>query len=342
MTEYGTPPPGGWPAGQAPHGSHEYTAPSGYRPTTAFDPKTVNPLDWAIMVGAVLALIFSFFDFYKYTATGPDAQQACHTVTGVPLVHALCNGVGNSAWHGFFGWFGVLLVLVAGVVVAVALFAPQVTLPAPARMIALVLAALGFIFVLVALFVVPDGDYQGSTIPADSSLIDAGHGFAYWVVLIVAAVVTALCALRLVQTKGGTGVGTAAGAGMSQPGQPTGYPPQPQQGYGQPQGYAPPPVSPQQSGYQQPGYQQPGYQQQPPGVGPQQPGYPPPGAAPQPPPAAPPPPPAPAPQAPPATPQAPPPAPPPAGATSEPSTDSPPEELPPGYTPPPPQGPRQD
>ncbi|HEY7008855.1 MAG TPA: hypothetical protein VH395_07940 [Jatrophihabitantaceae bacterium] len=353
MTEYGSPPPGGWPAGQAPQPSHEYTAPPDYRPTTAFDPKTVNPLDWAIMAGAVLALIFSFFSFYQYKPKGPEAEQVCKTVTGVPTIHDICNGVDNSAWHGFFGWFGVLLLLVAAVVVAVALFAPQVTLPAPARMIALVLAALGFVFVLIALFVVPDGVYQGRTIPAGSSDVDAGHGFSYWVVLVLAALVTALSALRLVQASGETGAGTDGGVGSGAGTQPPVVPPQ-QPGYQQP-------------GYQQPGYQQPGYQQQPPPPPPQQPGYQQPGYQQQPPPAPPqqpgyaaPPPPAQAPpqdapqaaQAPaaPAAPEpsqpqpSPPPAPPssPAEALPEPSAGAPPEQPPPGYTPPPQQEPRQE
>lgn len=208
MTEYGPPPPGGWPAGEAPHPPREYTAPPGYQPSPGvFDPKSINPLDWGIMIGAVLALIFSFFSFYLYKPQGANADQLCKHLSDVPAAQRgdltdVCNGVDNSAWHGFFGWFGVLLLLLAAVVVAVALFAPQVTLPAPARLIALALSALGFIFVLIALFVIPDGDYQGHAIPAGSSDFDAGHGFSYWVVLILAAAVTALCVLRVLRAGG--------------------------------------------------------------------------------------------------------------------------------------------
>ena len=55
---------------------------------------------------------------------------------GGAALDAFCNGETGSAWHGFFGWFGVLLALVGAAAIAAALFAPQLKLPVPARLAA--------------------------------------------------------------------------------------------------------------------------------------------------------------------------------------------------------------
>lgn len=175
-------------------------------PRASFDPRTVDPLDWAILAGALLALIFSFFHFYSYTPKASDAKEICQHLSEVPAAQRgtlsdVCNGIDNSAWHGFFGWFGVLLLLVAAVLVALVLFAPQVSLQMPTRLVVLAAAVLGFICVLLALFIVPDGDYQGQTVDTDHNF-SGGHGFSYWIVLALAVIVTVLCALRFQQTGG--------------------------------------------------------------------------------------------------------------------------------------------
>jgi uncharacterized integral membrane protein len=199
------------------------------------------------MGGAVLALIFSFFSFYEYKPKGAQSTRVCHNLNLVPPsarseVADVCDGVDNSAWHGFFGWFGVLLLLVAAVLVAIAIFAPQVRLPFPVRLASLGVAGLGFVSVLIALFVIPDGDYNGRRIPVNASDTDAGHGFSYWIVLILAAAVAGLCLMRFLQS--GEGRGPASGTPQQgYAGPAPGYPPQQQGGYQpeQQQGYAAPP-----------------------------------------------------------------------------------------------------
>jgi hypothetical protein len=162
-----------------------------------------NPLDWVIFVAAVLALIFSFFSFYTYNANGP-AKDACGQ-SGVPAeVNDLCSGDTASAWHGFFGWFGVVLVLIAAFFVAVAVFDPRTSLQVPPRFISVGIALLGVISLLIAIPVVPDwpplGGLGSLGVTSYSQVIDNGNGFSYWIVLILAIIVTALCGLRWTQT----------------------------------------------------------------------------------------------------------------------------------------------
>src|SRR5947208_12117487 len=91
------PPPGQW--GPPPGGGG------------SFDPKTVNPLDWAILGAGLLIFIFSFVSYYTFSEGG--------------------FSVSENAWHGFFGWFAMLLALIGSVVVAMELFVPQVKMPWP-------------------------------------------------------------------------------------------------------------------------------------------------------------------------------------------------------------------
>jgi len=140
----------------------------------------VNPLDWGIVGAGVLAFIFSLFDYYTVSI---DAR-----------------GLGSysdsaSAWHGFFGWFATLLAVAGAVVVAMELFAPQVKMPFPNRLIALILFAAALLFTIIALFTnaYDDGGLSG---------VDTGHGFGYWASLIVIAAGTVLSLMRLQQTGG--------------------------------------------------------------------------------------------------------------------------------------------
>ncbi|MGH8961538.1 MAG: hypothetical protein ACRDWT_10060 [Jatrophihabitantaceae bacterium] len=254
MTAY-PPPPSGPPAG--------YGA-----PRAGVDPKSVNPLDWGVLALGFLAFIFSFFTYYTFDA---KADAGCDSSSG-----DVCS-IGNSAWHGFFGWFGVLLVLVGAIAVATAVFAPRAALPVPARLLAVAGLGLGAICTLLALAVVPDGEYQGQRIPSDNSEVDAGHGWAYWLVLICALGALVLAILRLQQTGGArlsSAMDGSAPLGAGYPaGAPAGYgPPSQSPGYGPPQGYGPPPQPP-------PGYGAP--PQAPPGYGPPPQAY---GAPPQAPP----------------------------------------------------------
>jgi hypothetical protein len=298
MTSYG--PPGQPPGPPPPPGSYGPPASGG---AAKFDPKSVNPLDWGILAAGVLSLIFSFFSYYTYDAKGP-AKSTCDQLSSIQdqlpggagsALSDLCSGDSAGAWHGCFGWFGVLLALIGAGLVAMALFAPHIKLPVAARLAALGAFALAVISTLLALLVVPEwptvGDL-GGLISGDQydKGVEEGHGFSYWIVLILIVVGLVLCFLRFQQTGGqlpGRTSATGAQSGY-------GAPPQQQQGYPQP-GYQTPPAQP---GYQPPAPQQPPYQPPqgpPPGQGyppapqpgyqpPPQPGYQPPQPGYQPPP----------------------------------------------------------
>lgn len=151
------PPPGGqW--GPPPQGG--YGSGPGTSGGSGFDPKNVNPLDWGILGCGVLVFIFSFINFYTYSGKGGLANYS----------------VDASAWSGFLSLLAILLAIVGTALVAVALFAPQVKLPVPARLAALGAFALATILMIIALFTVPD--YAGGGPGYDSS-VNEGHGFGY-------------------------------------------------------------------------------------------------------------------------------------------------------------------
>lgn len=208
------PPPGsGYPPAQgdyaAPPAGYAQTPPdpaaAGYAPTPAaagsgrgyggfdpknlqgFDPKSVNPLDWGIIAAGVVAFIFSLFAFYSYSVSISIAGFS----TGKRTAHW-------SAWHGFFGWFAVLLVLVAAILLAAELIA-RMTLPFPVRTVVLGLFVIALICLLLALFVIP-GNTGGAS--AFGVNVDKGHGFGYWITLIAVIAGTALAYKRFADTGG--------------------------------------------------------------------------------------------------------------------------------------------
>ncbi len=237
------PPPGNPPPAPPPPG--QYGSPGGGYPAprSGFDPKTVNPLDWAILGLGLLIFIFSFFDYYKASA-GPVLAS-------------------SGAWHASGGaivtWFGVFFSVLGALVLAGALFAPQMRLPVEARLASLGLFALGSLFIILGIFIHPKFFDVGG--------VSFGHGFSFWfsLVMILAATVLSLMRAQQVGTKlpGALGqlpdighYGSQAGHGGPQ--SPGGYgtpPPMPPQpgGYGAPPpagGYgAPPQVPPQPGGY---------------------------------------------------------------------------------------------
>jgi hypothetical protein len=127
----------------------------------------------------VLAFIFSFVSYYSYTVSFKGFGSA----TG----HW-------SAWHGFFGWFAMLLALVGSALVAMALFVPHVKLPIANRLGALAAYALAALCVILALFIVPSpGGYSGPG-------LNKGHGVGYWLSLIDILAGLVLCLMRAQQT----------------------------------------------------------------------------------------------------------------------------------------------
>jgi hypothetical protein len=219
---YGPPPGGGY--GPPPGGG--YGSPGGYGAPSGggVNLGAVNPLDWAAAGAGLLALIFSFFSFYtgKASATigGRTVSQSAH----------------ESAWHGFFGWFAVLLALIGAALVLADVLLPG-RVPFPARLAAIGAWALSLLFVIIAAFVTPDAK-SGSDIGTGVK-VDYGRGFGFWVVLLAIVVGTAVTVARFLQSGGsipgigGGSKGSGSGSGFGQPG---GYA---QPGYGAPQG--PPP-----------------------------------------------------------------------------------------------------
>ncbi len=148
-----------------------------------FDPKTVNPLDWGIIAAGVLAFIFSTFSFYKYTVSAGGFSQSA-TV---------------SAWHGFFGWFAVLIALLASLALAVQLVA-KITLPFPLRTVVLGAFALATLCMLLALFIVPGN--TGGVSGVFGVKIDKGHGVGYWITFLVILAGIGLSAKRFMDDGG--------------------------------------------------------------------------------------------------------------------------------------------
>lgn len=282
MTSYGPPgqPPGPPPPPSQPPGSYRPPAGGG---AAKFDPKTVNPLDWGILAAAVLAVIFSFFKYYSYKANLDKLADAfgvprasvhavCSNLSQVPpsqrgAAEAGCNGADASAWHGFFGWFGVILALVGAALIALAIFAPQMKLPFAARLGALAAFALAVISTLIALPVVPNysvdtAQLSGTGVSYDD-VVDEGHSFSYWIVLILLVVGLVLTFLRFQQSGGqlaawrgstnalGSPGGRPPGFGVQGPQQPTYGSPTPESPAGGPPGYGapPPPGAAPQPGY---------------------------------------------------------------------------------------------
>ena len=152
----------------------------------SFDPKSVNQLDWGIMGAGLLAFIFSFVSYYSFSAK--NCGDLCDSYN-----------LSESAWNGFFGWFAMLLAVVGSALVALELFMPQVKLPFPNRLIGLGCYAVATLCVILALFVVPD--YLGGG-PGYDKYVDEGHGFGYWISLIVIIAGLVLSLMRFQQGGG--------------------------------------------------------------------------------------------------------------------------------------------
>ena len=142
------------------------------QPRPAFDPKTVNPLDWAIMGIGFLLFIFSFFAYYTWSA-GPFS-------------------VSLNAWHfgggAFLAWFAMVFGVAAGGAVALGLFMPTVKLPRSNRIVGLGLFAASVLLYVIAIFAHSDFGPNG------------GHGFGFWLSLILAVGGLVLSLMRVQQT----------------------------------------------------------------------------------------------------------------------------------------------
>jgi hypothetical protein len=185
-----TPPPGQW--GPAP-GSGQPTPGGGYpaagggypAPRAGFDPKTVNPLDWAILGVGFLTLIFSFFSFYTASASGGG----------------LSASESWSAWHdifggGFFGWIGMIFAVLATIALALEVFSAQVKFAIATRLLVLYGFALGAICEILAIFIHPK--FASESVGGFHASF--GHGFSFWIILILTIAGTGLALMRAQQT----------------------------------------------------------------------------------------------------------------------------------------------
>lgn len=135
--------------------------------------KGADPLDLVVVGAGLLALIFSFFSsFYTWSFSG----------------YGYSVSTGVSAWHGFFGWAGVLLLLAAAAVTAAKIVKVEVP---NGELIGAAAAVVGFLFVLLAMFIYPSSGVSGS-----------GHGFSYWIVLVLALASGGISGLKFARARG--------------------------------------------------------------------------------------------------------------------------------------------
>ena len=143
------------------------------------DFKGADPLDLAVVGAGALALIFSFFSSF-YTASFHSEFYSASS--------------GESAWHGFFGWAGVLLLLAAAAVTAAKIVKVQVP---NGEIIVAGTAVVGLLCVLLAMFVDP-----GNTGGASAFGVSIGRGWTYWVVFILAIVSGGISGLKFAKARG--------------------------------------------------------------------------------------------------------------------------------------------
>lgn len=142
--------------------------------SSAFNPAEVSPYDWGILAAGFLAFIFSLFSYYTASLAGHQVGD-------------------ESAWHGFFGWFAMLLALLSAGLLAVHIFAPATKLPVPVRLTVLI----GF--AVAALCVILAGLIDAESIPKPYS---SGRGAGYYLSLIVILAGGVVSFLRLRETGG--------------------------------------------------------------------------------------------------------------------------------------------
>jgi len=238
----------------------------------AIDLSKVSLFHWLVLGGGFLAFIMSFLPFYSYKVS----------VLGINESGSL------TAWHGFFGWFGALLLLGAAALVALNIFMGLKNPILP--LVTLLAAGVGLLCVVLAIIVYAAraksqlgglgnlgdlGDLSGS--------VKFGGGIGFWLCLICALTATAGALMLYLNDKKANQPAIAyhpgfapqapqaAGwqhQGMAQPGFPQAPAPAPQPGFPAPQMGFPPPAAPaQQNGFPpmpQPTAQPPSWTPQPP------------------------------------------------------------------------------
>jgi hypothetical protein len=142
------------------------------------DLKRVTPLEWAGVGGGALAFIVSFFPWASVDIAGFGS------VTG-------------SAWNsGFLAWFSVLLLVGAGVVVAL----PHLGVQVDRRpLIWLVLSGLATLFIIIR-WLTLDAGFSGAGLLSDSIDVGAGFGLIVGLIVAIASTVAAVMTFRAAPT----------------------------------------------------------------------------------------------------------------------------------------------
>ena len=122
--------------------------------------------DLGIMGAGLVAFLAGFMPFYS-----ASAGIAGHSIS----VHA-------SAWHGFFGWFAVLVALAAAVLVALEVFNVKLGLPMPLHQSSQASSGSRSLCLILALFVVPVAAPAAASSAFGAT--EPGHGFGYWLALL--------------------------------------------------------------------------------------------------------------------------------------------------------------
>ncbi|MGH3504620.1 MAG: hypothetical protein ACRDQA_27535 [Nocardioidaceae bacterium] len=134
-----------------------------------------HPLDLTVMAAGLLAFIGSLLPYYTVSI---DQM-------GVSLSDSA------TAWHGFFGWVAAVLALAGGIAVALAAFG--IGAAARARMSSLIAFGVALICVIIAGFTWP----ASGNVPSGIDIGElTGHGFGYWLSLIVIIVGVGAAAVR--------------------------------------------------------------------------------------------------------------------------------------------------
>ena len=139
--------------------------------------KGADRLDLATIGAGLLAFVASLMPYYTVSVKGFGGSSA-------------------TAWHGFFGWFGVLCAVAAAVLLTLKIVG--VSLPIPVRTAVLGLFGVATACTLLALLVFPGGGCDDGLFVGDSvcDMVDEGHGVGYWVALLSVGAGTALAAMR--------------------------------------------------------------------------------------------------------------------------------------------------
>ena len=124
--------------------------------------ESANRLDLGIVAAGLVALIGSWLPFYTWTV-------------GVRGIGSASGSL--SAWHGFFGWFAVLVALATSVAVALELF-KVVRLPMPLHQVALAGFGLSLLLLILTLIVDPSGGCNGAG--GLGIQCDIGRGVGFW------------------------------------------------------------------------------------------------------------------------------------------------------------------